>query len=80
MSKAPALEEVAKAHGVTPAQAVLRWQLQTGNIVIPKSSRRERMAENFDLFGFELTDVELAALSAVDQGEAGRRGAHPDKL
>jgi 2,5-diketo-D-gluconate reductase A len=80
LSKAPALDEVAKAHGVTPAQAILRWQLQTGNIVIPKSSRRERMAENFDLFGFELTDGELEALAAVDQGEAGRRGAHPDKL
>lgn len=80
LSKAPALEEVAKAHGVTPAQAILRWQLQVGNIAIPKSSRRERMAENFDLFGFQLTDVELAALAAVDQGEAGRRGSHPDKL
>ncbi|MFC4243946.1 aldo/keto reductase [Gryllotalpicola reticulitermitis] len=80
LSTAPALGEVAKAHGVTPAQAILRWQLQTGNIVIPKSSRRERMAENFDLFGFTLSDAELDALAAIDQGEGGRRGSHPDKL
>jgi 2,5-diketo-D-gluconate reductase A len=80
ISSAPALLEVAKAHGVSPAQAILRWQLQTGNIVIPKSSRRERMAENFDVFGFELSEVELAALAAVDQGAAGRRGGDPNEL
>ncbi|GAA4162391.1 aldo/keto reductase [Gryllotalpicola daejeonensis] len=80
ITSAPALHEVAKAHGVTPAQAILRWHLQTGNIVIPKSNRRERMAENFDVFGFELTDVELAALAAVDQGAAGRRGGDPNEL
>ncbi|WP_022881925.1 aldo/keto reductase [Gryllotalpicola ginsengisoli] len=80
VSTAPALLEVAKAHGVTPAQAILRWHLQTGNVVIPKSSRKERMAENFDVFGFELNDAELAALAAVDRGEAGRRGGHPDEL
>ena len=80
ISSAPALHEVAKAHGVTPAQAILRWQLQTGNIVIPKSNRRERMVENLDVFGFELTDVELAALAAVDQGAAGRRGGDPDVM
>jgi 2,5-diketo-D-gluconate reductase A len=80
ISSAPALHEAAKAHGVTPAQAILRWQLQTGNIVIPKSSRRERMAENFDVFGFELSDIELAALANVDQGAEGRRGGDPNVL
>jgi len=80
ISSAPALQEVAKAHGVTPAQAILRWQLQTGNIVIPKSNRRERMAENLDVFGFELSDIELAALAAVDQGADGRRGGDPNEL
>ena len=80
ISSAPALLEVAKAHDVTPAQAILRWQLQTGNIVIPKSSRRERMAQNIDVFGFELSEVELAALAAVDQGAAGRRGGDPNEL
>jgi 2,5-diketo-D-gluconate reductase A len=80
ITTAPALHEVAKAHGVTPAQAILRWHLQTGNIVIPKSNRRERMAENFDVFGFELTDIELAALAAVDQGAGGRRGGDPNLL
>jgi len=80
VSSAPALLEVAKAHGVTPAQAILRWQLQTGNVAIPKSNRRERMAENLDVFRFELSEAELAAIAAIDLGEEGRRGPHPDKL
>ncbi len=80
VSSAPAVLEVAKAHGVTPAQAILRWQLQTGNVAIPKSNRRERMAENLDVFGFELSAVELAALAAVDRGASGRRGGHPDTV
>ncbi|AYG03531.1 aldo/keto reductase [Gryllotalpicola protaetiae] len=80
ISSAPALLEVAQAHGVTPAQAILRWQLQTGNIVIPKSNRRERMAENLDVFGFELSAGELDALGAVDQGASGRRGGDPNVL
>ena len=54
----------AAAHGKTPAQVVLRWHLQTGNIVFPKSIRRERLAENFDVFDFELTDAEVAAIDA----------------
>jgi 2,5-diketo-D-gluconate reductase A len=80
VSSAPALLEVAKAHGVTPAQAILRWQLQTGNVAIPKSNRRERMAENLDVFRFELSEAELAAIAAIDLGEEGRRGPHPDTL
>ncbi|MCL2516910.1 MAG: aldo/keto reductase [Nocardiaceae bacterium] len=80
VSSAPALLEIARAHGVTPAQAVLRWQLQLGNIVIPKSNRRERMSENLDVLGFQLGDDELAALSAIDLGEDGRRGSHPDTM
>jgi 2,5-diketo-D-gluconate reductase A len=80
VSSAPALLEVAKAHGVTPAQAILRWQLQTGNVAIPKSNRRERMAENLDVFRFELSEAELAAIAAIDRGEEGRRGPHPDTL
>jgi 2,5-diketo-D-gluconate reductase A len=56
----PVLVEVAQAHGVTPAQVVLRWHLDHGFVVIPKSVHRERMEENFNLYGFELTDEELA--------------------
>ncbi|HTT91260.1 MAG TPA: aldo/keto reductase, partial [Acidimicrobiales bacterium] len=55
----PVLTEIAEAHGVTPAQVVLRWHLDHGFVVIPKSVHRERMEENFNLYGFELTDEEL---------------------
>jgi 2,5-diketo-D-gluconate reductase A len=63
----PAIQQIAAAHGVQPAQVVLRWHLQIGNIVIPKSNSKERMAQNFDLFGFELSDDELAAIAALDE-------------
>ena len=66
----------AAAHGVSPAQVVIRWHLQNGIIVFPKSNSRERMAENFDVFGFELTDAEIAAIDGLDQGL--RVGSNPD--
>ena len=66
----------AEAHGVTPAQVVIRWHLQNGLIVFPKSNSRERMAENFDVFGFELTDPEVTAIDALDAGM--RMGSNPD--
>jgi 2,5-diketo-D-gluconate reductase A len=68
----------AAAHGVTPAQVVLRWHLQHGIVVIPKSSSRERMQANFDLFGFELTADEVAAIDALD--EQRRVGGDPDAV
>jgi len=58
----------AAAHGVSPAQVVIRWHLQNGIIVFPKSNSRERMAQNFDVFGFELTADEVAAIDGLDQG------------
>jgi len=72
----PAVAAAASAHGVSPAQAVIRWHLQKGIIVFPKSNSRERIAENFDVFGFELTDAEMAAIDALDAGL--RVGADPD--
>jgi 2,5-diketo-D-gluconate reductase A len=66
----------AQAHGVSPAQAILRWHLQHDLIVIPKSNNRARMAENFDLFGFELTAAEMTAIDGLDSGK--RVGADPD--
>lgn len=60
-----AVVEVAAAHGVTPAQAILRWHLQLGNVVIPKSVTPARIAENFDVFGFTLSDDEVARISAL---------------
>jgi 2,5-diketo-D-gluconate reductase A len=71
----PAIRSAAAAHGVQPAQVVLRWHLQTGNIVIPKSNRRERMAQNFDVFGFELDEAEMTAIDALDENR--RVGGNP---
>jgi len=71
-----AVQDAAAAHGATPAQVVIRWHLQNGIIVFPKSNSRERIAENFDVFGFELTDAEVAAIDALDRGQ--RVGADPE--
>ena len=71
----PEVTDAAAAHDVTPAQVVIRWHLQQGHIVFPKSNRRERMAENFDVFGFELTDVEQALITGLERGE--RVGGDP---
>ncbi|HAN23474.1 MAG: 2,5-diketo-D-gluconic acid reductase [Microbacterium sp.] len=74
----PAVVAAAEAHGVSPAQAVIRWHLQRGFVVFPKSTRKERMAENFEVFGFELTADEVAAIDALDTGDgSGRVGTHP---
>ncbi|GAB3599970.1 aldo/keto reductase [Microbacterium tumbae] len=74
----PAVASAAEAHGVTPAQAVIRWHLQKGFIVFPKSTRKERMVENFDVFGFELSDAEVAAIDGIDPLDgSGRVGTHP---
>ena len=73
--ESPAVTDVAAAHGVTPAQVVLRWHVQQGTIVIPKSVNPRRMVENIDLFGFELTDEEMAAVAGLDSDE--RIGADP---
>jgi 2,5-diketo-D-gluconate reductase A len=74
----PAVTAIAEAHGKTPAQVLLRWALDRGDIVFPKSVRKERLAENFDVFDFALTSDEVAALAALDKGEAGRQGPNPD--
>ncbi|WP_327393256.1 aldo/keto reductase [Streptomyces sp. NBC_01186] len=71
-----ALVSIAARHGVTPAQVVLRWHLQTGNVVIPKSVTPERIRQNLDVFGFELTDADIDAIAALDQGL--RTGPDPD--
>ena len=68
----------AAAHGRTPAQIVLRWHLQRGAIVFPKTARVERMRENADVLDFELTAAEMATIDALDRGEAGRLAPHPN--
>ncbi|TIC82954.1 aldo/keto reductase [Nocardioides sp. GY 10127] len=70
--------KIAAAHGKTASQVTLRWHVQRGDVVFPKSTHRERMVENFDLFDFSLTDAEMDAISALDQGEDGRTGPNPD--
>lgn len=77
----PAVAAAAAAHGKTPAQTVLRWHLQKGNIVFPKSNSPARVRENLDVFDFELTPAEIAAIDVLDPGDgSGRVGSHPNDV
>ena len=69
---------IAERHGKTPAQAVLRWHVQLGNIVFPKSVTADRIRENFALFDFELADDEMEAIGALDRGR--RLGPDPARV
>lgn len=64
----PALREIAEKHGKTPAQVILRWNVQHGVIVIPKSAHRERMEENLDIWNFALDEEDMARIAALDKG------------
>lgn len=68
LSEGP-IEEIAERHGKTPAQAILRWHIQIGNVVIPKSVTPERIRENIAIFDFELSDEEMDAFAGVDAGD-----------
>jgi diketogulonate reductase-like aldo/keto reductase len=72
----PAVTQIAEAHDRTPGQVVIRWHLQLGNVVIPKSVTPERIEENYDVFGFHLSDAEMSQLEELDAGE--RTGPDPD--
>jgi 2,5-diketo-D-gluconate reductase A len=74
----PAIGEVALRNGRTPAQVVLRWHVERGNIVFPKSVDPGRMEENFGLFDFTLEPGDVAAIDELDRGASGRLGPHPD--
>jgi 2,5-diketo-D-gluconate reductase A len=76
----PAISQIAERVGRTPAQVVLRWHIQRSDIVFPKSVTPSRMRENFELFDFELESEDMYAITALDRGEDGRTGAHPDKF
>lgn len=81
--KYPLLEEEAlvkagNAHGKSPAQVAIRWHLQHERIIFPKSNSRERIAENFQVFDFELSTAEMAAIDSLDAGN--RVGANPDEV
>jgi len=72
------ITEIADRVGRTPAQVVLRWHIERGDIIFPKSTTPSRIAENFRIFDFELDPEDVAAIGALDQGEAGRTGPNPD--
>jgi 2,5-diketo-D-gluconate reductase A len=72
------ITEIAGKVGKTPAQVVLRWHIQRGDIVFPKSVTPSRMQENFDIFDFELDSADMDEISSLDQGESGRTGPNPD--
>ena len=72
----PELTAIAETHGKTTGQVVLRWHIQLGNVVFPKSVTPERIEENFDLFDFHLTDDEMTRIEALDAGD--RTGPDPD--
>jgi diketogulonate reductase-like aldo/keto reductase len=74
----PTLQEIARRHGKSAAQVMLRWHLQGGRSAIPKSTKPARIAENFDVFGFELSSGEIAAIDALDTNVRG--GPEPDKI
>jgi diketogulonate reductase-like aldo/keto reductase len=74
----PIIADIASAHGKSPAQAMLRWGLQRGRSVIPKSTKPSRIAENIDVFDFDLTAEEMAAIDALDTGHRG--GPEPDAI
>jgi 2,5-diketo-D-gluconate reductase A len=74
----PTLDLIAEKHGVTAAQVVIRWHLQLGNVVIPKSVTPSRIAQNIDVFGFELDAADLAGIATLNSGE--RTGRDPDDL
>ena len=69
---------IAAAHRATPAQVVLRWHIQRGDIVFPKSVSPQRMKSNFQIFDFGLDSHEMDAITALDRGESGRTGPNPD--
>ena len=71
-----AMKAIATKHGKTPAQVAIRWQIQQGLVLFPKSAKPERIAENFDVFDFTLDDVDLKAISVMDRKD-GKIGAQP---
>ena len=74
----PTLVDIAEQVGRTVAQVVLRWHVQRGDIVFPKSTTPKRIEENFQIFDFELDDATMERITALDKGEAGRQGPNPD--
>ncbi|MEU2358519.1 aldo/keto reductase, partial [Streptomyces misionensis] len=73
----PTIAEIASAHSKSPAQVMLRWGIQQGRSVIPKSTNRQRIAQNLDVFDFTLSDDEMGRITGLDTGM--RTGPDPDE-
>lgn len=76
----PVIEEIASRIGRAPSQVILRWHVQQGNVIFPKTVTPSRMAENFAIFDFELEPADVALISGLDRGASGRRGPDPDEF
>ncbi len=74
------LHEISGRLGRSVPQVILRWHLQRGDVLIPKSDDPERMAQNFDILGFELSAADMASIDALDKGEEARRSPHPNEF
>lgn len=74
----PTIAEIAGRHDASPAQVIIRWHVQRGDVVFPKASSRARIEENFRALDLRLTDDDMAAITALDRGE--RTGSHPDTM
>jgi 2,5-diketo-D-gluconate reductase A len=74
------LAKIGADHGKSESQVALRWHVERGDVVFPKSMRSERMRENFEIFDFSLSPDEVGAISALDQGAGGRLGANPNEF
>ena len=76
----PVVVDIADRVGRSPAQVVLRWHIQRGSVVFPKSTHPERIKENFELFDFALEPGDVSRIDSLDRGEDARRGPHPDTM
>jgi 2,5-diketo-D-gluconate reductase A len=74
------VQQIAQRHGKTPSQVTLRWHVERGDVVFPKSMREERMRENFEIFDFQLSPDEVEGIGRLDQGEGGRLGPNPETM
>jgi 2,5-diketo-D-gluconate reductase A len=74
----PVITKIAEAHDRTPSQVTLRWHVERGDIVFPKTMHQDRMRENFEIFDFMLSPDEVAEIGALDRGPDGRQGPDPD--